>query len=142
MKEAIKHGQWALVHQVSGTPVCVGETLSSGRGDRYTITGGRPPHKPASTGRVWVEGGGEYFPSVFDLEWRESPEPTLERAPDTNAEYVAHGGTQCPFCGSHDITGDEVNIDAGSAWQDVFCNDCAAEWQDTYTLTGYATTNK
>lgn len=60
----------------------------------------------------------------------------------TNQEYVEHGGTRCPFCGSYDIIGQEVNIDAGSAWQDVFCNHCENEWQDTYTLTGYANTNK
>lgn len=62
--------------------------------------------------------------------------------PATQEMYLDEGGTRCPFCGSHDITGDDVNIDAGSAWQDVFCNDCSSEWQDTYTLTGYATTNK
>lgn len=59
-----------------------------------------------------------------------------------NEEYIAHGGTRCPFCGSLDIEGQEVNIDAGQAWQDVLCNRCHKEWQDTYTLTGYASTNK
>ena len=60
----------------------------------------------------------------------------------TNAEYLDEGGTVCPFCKSHDIQGQEINIDAGSAWQDVNCNQCSQDWQDTYTLTGYATTNK
>jgi Zn ribbon nucleic-acid-binding protein len=56
----------------------------------------------------------------------------------TNDEYIQEGGTVCPFCKSYDIQGQEVNIDAGSAWQDVSCNKCGHEWQDTYTLTGYA----
>ncbi len=59
----------------------------------------------------------------------------------TNGQYIKVGGTRCPFCESLDITGNEVNIDAGVAWQDVYCNECHQEWQDTYTLTGYATTN-
>jgi len=138
MSKAIKQGIWVLSHK-DGSPVYVGETVTDFRGDQASITGGRPPHKPSSTGRVTINRDGEtyqLYPSVYDLTWQK------ERAPDTNAEYLAHGGTQCPFCGSYDITGDEVNIDAGSAWQDVFCNDCPAEWQDTYNLTGYATTNK
>ena len=60
----------------------------------------------------------------------------------TNQQYIDNGGTQCPYCNSHDIEGQEVNIDAGSAWQDVTCNHCGQQWQDTYTLTGYASTNK
>lgn len=62
--------------------------------------------------------------------------------PMTNEQYLAQGGTRCPFCGSLQIEGQEVNIDAGNAWQDMTCNDCHAEWQDTYTLTGYADTNR
>jgi hypothetical protein len=138
MKEAIKHGNWMLMHK-DGSPVYVGETVTDFRGDQARITGGRPPHSSASTGRVSVNRDGEtyqLYPTVFNLTWQKP------RAPDTNAEYLAHGGTQCPFCGSRDTAGDEVNIEAGSAWQDRFCNDCSADWQDTYTLTGYATTNK
>lgn len=42
------------------------------RGEDIAITGGRPPHKPGSTGRVFHKNiGGEYFPSVVDLEWIE-----------------------------------------------------------------------
>lgn len=60
----------------------------------------------------------------------------------TNQEYIDHGGTKCPYCGSYNLSGDHVQVDAGSAWQDVTCGDCGKEWQDTYTLTGYADTNK
>ena len=70
MSKAIKYDNWELVHK-DGTPACIGEVLETRSGERYAITGGRPPHKPSSTGRVWVEGGGEYFPTVFDLKWVE-----------------------------------------------------------------------
>jgi len=70
MNEAITHGNWTLQH-ADGTPVCVGETLTTHRDETYVIEGGRPPHKPSSTGRVWVEGGGEFFPTVFNIKWVE-----------------------------------------------------------------------
>lgn len=60
----------------------------------------------------------------------------------TNDEYIKEGGTRCPFCGSLEIEGTEINIDAGTAWQDMGCSRCGSEWQDTYVLTGYADTNK
>lgn len=46
-----------------------GEAVRSFRGEHAVITGGRAPHKPGSTGKVWTEGGGEYYPSVFGLRW-------------------------------------------------------------------------
>lgn len=66
---------WKLIDLGSGEPVPVGEILRSAVGDEYVFTGGRPPHKPSSTGRVYVkevEVGREqeYFPSVFNCEWR------------------------------------------------------------------------
>lgn len=55
----------------------------------------------------------------------------------TEEEYVAKAGTQCPSCGSDDMDGGEVNIDAGYASQEIRCLTCDAEWTDTYRLTGY-----
>jgi hypothetical protein len=55
----------------NGQPVQPGEILESFRGDQYRITGGRAPHHPASTGKVWTDGG-EFFPSVFDCKWTPS----------------------------------------------------------------------
>lgn len=71
---AITKDGWALLHK--GQPVLEGARLAGARGEVYEITGGRPPHKPGSTGRVWVHGVGEgerstreYFPSVVDCAW-------------------------------------------------------------------------
>lgn len=60
----------------------------------------------------------------------------------TNKEYLDECGQVCPHCSSINLSGDHVQIDAGSAWQDITCDDCGKEWQDTYTLTGFASTNK
>lgn len=56
----------------------------------------------------------------------------------TDAEYLATGGTQCPVCRATDISGGEVNVDAGSAYQVVTCGACGASWNDVYTLAGYS----
>lgn len=71
---AITKDGWALL--CKGQPVFEGTKLTCSRGEVYVVTGGRPPHKPGSTGRVWVHGVGkgdistrEYFPSVVDCAW-------------------------------------------------------------------------
>jgi hypothetical protein len=61
-----------------------------------------------------------------------------EKKPLTDKEYVGKGGLICPYCGSDQITGDEINVDAGHATQEVSCEDCKKEWQDVYRLTGYS----
>lgn len=52
----------------------------------------------------------------------------------TDEEYLAHDGVRCPFCRSRDIVGESVEINVGSATQDVYCNVCEAEWYDEYKL--------
>lgn len=62
--------RWLLLRE-DGTErgVREGETVRSYRGEDAVLTGGRAPHKPESTGKVWTEAGGEYYPSVFGLRW-------------------------------------------------------------------------
>lgn len=60
-----------LVH-ANGREAKIGDIVSSPSGTEYALTGWRPPHKPGSTGRVYVEGingSAEYYPSVFNLTW-------------------------------------------------------------------------
>ena len=70
----IKKG-YELVHQETGKPATEKEVVTCFRGESYILQGGTPPHKPSSTGRVWVVGAcdfnREFFPSVVNLEWRE-----------------------------------------------------------------------
>lgn len=60
-----------LVRTDTRKPVKLGDTLTSFRGEAVELVGIIKPHKPESTGRVIVQGGGQgqYFPSVFGLEW-------------------------------------------------------------------------
>ena len=55
----------------------------------------------------------------------------------TTKKYVDNNGTNCPVCGSDNIEGEEVEVLAGSARQDVYCLECDATWTDVYSLTGY-----
>ena len=65
-------GFWVLDHE-NGKSTKQGETLTSFRGTTATLLGGTPPHKPSSTGRVYVRDANgncqEFFPSVFNLKW-------------------------------------------------------------------------
>jgi len=49
--------------------VLKGTKAATFRGEVHTIIGGRAPHKPSSTGRVWTADGREYYPGVFDMKW-------------------------------------------------------------------------
>ncbi len=44
--------------------------------------------------------------------------------------------SKCPFCGSIDIEGGEVDVDGVIARQQITCNGCQKKWNDIYTLTG------
>lgn len=41
----------------------------------------------------------------------------------------------CPICNSDYIHGDEVNVDANTAYQEITCDNCEAYWFDCYTMT-------
>lgn len=65
---------WALIDDMTGWPVRVGDIRESNRGDTYVVTGGRPPLSLASTGRIYVALRGaepttEFYPSVFGASW-------------------------------------------------------------------------
>ena len=58
--------------------VTEGMTVDTTDGEPWIVQRGigAPPHKPSSTGRIWVVHGEkgwveEYFPSVFDCKWTE-----------------------------------------------------------------------
>jgi hypothetical protein len=58
--------------------------VTSFRGSHCTVSGGKPPHKLGSTGRVYTSDG-EYFPSVFNLVWH-TPIPDEPRYDYTSLE--------------------------------------------------------
>lgn len=55
----------------------------------------------------------------------------------TNQEYVNNKGTNCPFCGSENITVDNAETDGNTASQTCYCSDCNSDWEDIYKLQGY-----
>jgi hypothetical protein len=70
----ITHNGYTLVTK-DGQPVKPGSLHTDFRGNTAVITGGRPPHKPSSTGVVWTASGGEFYPNVFDMRWELQPPP-------------------------------------------------------------------
>jgi len=78
---AERYPQWQLWDEAALQIRRVGDILRTADGEEWMLIGGRPPHKPSSTGRVFVEympepheeggtGTREFFPGVFDLKWR------------------------------------------------------------------------
>lgn len=53
----------------SGEEINIGHQFEDERENRLLLLeGGRAPHKPSSSGKVYVSGG-EYFPHVFGFKW-------------------------------------------------------------------------
>lgn len=57
----------------NGKELHIGDKLKTFRGEKVTLIGMTKPHKPSSTGRVfvWFTNGttGEYYPSVVGATW-------------------------------------------------------------------------
>jgi len=58
----------------SGKRVEIGDVVNMRDGDTATVTGGSAPHKPGSTGRIYVRMSGvstemPFFPSVCGARW-------------------------------------------------------------------------
>mgnify|MGYP001169385359 FL=1 len=65
---------YKLVHQLTEKDVWQNELVQDRDGQNYVVKGGMPPHKPSSSGRIWVADitnthNREYFPSVCGLKW-------------------------------------------------------------------------
>lgn len=64
-----------LINTKTKQELKTGEIVRTNKGAVYVLTGGAPPHKPSSTGKVWlrtIDGKGmdqEFFPSVINAEW-------------------------------------------------------------------------
>jgi hypothetical protein len=63
-----------LVYSCNNKPVQSGDVVHI-RNTPYVVTGWREPHKPASTGRIYLQAMDErritteYFPNVIGAEW-------------------------------------------------------------------------
>jgi hypothetical protein len=59
-----------LIDELTGKELVIGQVVETSRGEKTILTGFKEPHKPSSTGRVYVKAegaqyGNEYFPSVI-----------------------------------------------------------------------------
>ena len=50
------------------------------------------------------------------------------------AEYLKHKGCKCPFCGSKNISAEQMEVDGADAWQHAHCYDCYSDWTDNFKL--------
>lgn len=77
MTKPITKRGWTLHYTIGDVVTGVvneGDHVADFRGDGMIVKGGKPPHKPGSTGRVYVTPDGEsreseYFPSVIGAKW-------------------------------------------------------------------------
>lgn len=63
-----------LINSTTKQPVQIGDQVKTKDGYQVTVLGMTEPHKPSSTGRMYVKGNmmhGEFFPNVFNCEWTE-----------------------------------------------------------------------
>lgn len=69
---------------------------------------------------------------------RRRPRPRFQM---TNEQYLASKGILCPFCREPTIEGNSIEIDGGTATQEVGCNNCDKVWTDVYVLSHYTVAN-
>ena len=61
-----------LINSTTRQPVQIGDQVETRDGTRGIVLSITEPHKPSSTGRMYVKGHTmhyEFFPSVFNCEW-------------------------------------------------------------------------
>lgn len=79
-----------LIYEKTGEEVKAGDLVSSQDGELFRLDFYREPHKPSSTGRVYVtrmvEQGGqlEFFPSVVGAKWIEREDGWVDYQLETN----------------------------------------------------------
>lgn len=49
-------------------------------------------------------------------------------------EYLASGGSGCPYCRAQEISAGSMAVDRGSIEQKVECEKCGKTWFDVYRL--------
>jgi hypothetical protein len=94
-----------LVDATTLLPIHRGDMRNTSRGERYVVTGGRAPHKPESSGKIWctltpfdsfaqsmqsareAEGEAPYYAPYLTTCW-------AELSPAEQAEWIERGATE------------------------------------------------
>lgn len=57
----------------------------------------------------------------------------------SDKHYAQSEGVKCPVCGfENGLEGDDFDVDAGYATQEMSCSICNSSWKDQYTLVGFS----
>ena len=56
----------------------------------------------------------------------------------TNEEHVENQGQLCPHCDDSMIEGDDIVVEDGKVYQDMYCLVCESGWTDIYELKGFS----
>lgn len=62
-------GRECILVNEAGAPFPKNGQINDFRGELDTIIGGRAPHHAGSTGSVYTEDGGSFYPHVYGLRW-------------------------------------------------------------------------
>jgi hypothetical protein len=76
--------------------------------------------------------------SIFSSDYAEIAASGATTFPLSQDAYKAGCGSICPNCGSSNVEGDSIDIDAGVATQEDGCLACDASWKSSYQLIGYS----
>jgi hypothetical protein len=66
-----------------------------------------------------------------------NPKRNKKATKKATKEYVANGGTWCPYCGFGQLEGNGLEVEEGFATQYMKCLRCHRRWTDVYRLVGF-----
>lgn len=59
----------------------------------------------------------------------------LEITPELEEQYRKAPNT-CPYCGSNELNADHIEAMDWTAYRNVICEDCKAQWTETFEIIG------
>jgi predicted Zn finger-like uncharacterized protein len=107
------------------------EAISKGFGERTWLA-----HREALASLAKAAGSKE-MQSVAQTAGPAAKPWKQEDGPMSDEQYLAVKGVRCPYCGSYDISSEEIDADGGEGTADVECDNCGKTWTDLFGLRGY-----
>jgi len=78
--------------------------------------------------------------TVVDLSAESTGEDTVSQPDESDEQarrFVTVAATQCPKCGSEDLSFQSIDIDGQSAYQKASCQGCEVRFYSVYRLVGF-----
>ena len=60
----------------------------------------------------------------------------MKKLSEEQIKTYIENDSRCPWCNSSNIFGFQFKFEERLIYQSIECNDCKAEWEDEYTITG------